>query len=369
MHIGLMMECDYREGKSPEEAFDEAFSVAKWAEELDFDGVWLAERHFAPPAGAEGIPSVMASPLIFASAIASRTERIRIGTAVLVLPLGHPVRMAEEVATVDHISGGRFDLGVGRSSFPGSYQGYDVPYGESRDRFQEYLQVMRRAWTQDRFSYEGKCYTFEDVCLVPKPFQKPHPPLRVAVTTRDSFPVMGELGLPVFVGLRSMVVDELVGCVQTYREAWRKAGHAGEGDVVLRMPVHVAESNEIAVGQAEASTFHSIARIRRAYIKSVDKVGEGEAERSDQTGAYRPGRGPGERHIRGHVAGLLGLRVARGRDGEAGPSAQRARPFGADSGAQPGRTYPHRPVAGAGGRWPNGSQTARQGRRDRRDRP
>ena len=282
MHIGLMMECDYREGKSPEEAFDEAFSVARWAEELDFDGVWLAERHFAPPAGAEGIPSVVASPLIFASAIAARTERIRVGTAVLVLPLGHPVRMAEEVATVDHISGGRFDLGVGRSSFPGSYQGYDVPYGESRDRFQEYLQVMRTAWTQDRFSYEGKYYTFDDVCLIPKPFQQPHPPLRVAVTTRDSFPVMGELGLPVFVGLRSMAVGELAGCVRTYREAWSKAGHAGEGDVVLRMPVHVAESTEKAIDQAEASTLHSIARIRRAYIKSVDKVGEGEAERSDK---------------------------------------------------------------------------------------
>ena len=98
MHIGLMMECDYRAGKTQEEAFHEAFSTAAHAEEWGFDGVWLAERHFAPPESGRAIPSVVASPLIIATAIAAKTTRIRVGTAVLVLPLGHPVRMAEEVA-------------------------------------------------------------------------------------------------------------------------------------------------------------------------------------------------------------------------------------------------------------------------------
>jgi alkanesulfonate monooxygenase SsuD/methylene tetrahydromethanopterin reductase-like flavin-dependent oxidoreductase (luciferase family) len=107
MHIGLMMECDYRAGKTQEEAFHEAFSTAAHAEEWGFDGVWLAERHFAPPESGRAIPSVVASPLIIATAIAARTTRIRVGTAVLVVPLGHPVRMAEEVATLDHISQGR----------------------------------------------------------------------------------------------------------------------------------------------------------------------------------------------------------------------------------------------------------------------
>ena len=101
MHIGLMMECDYRAGKTQEEAFHEAFSTAAHAEEWGFDGVWLAERHFAPPESGRAIPSVVASPLIIATAIAARTTRIRVGTAVLVVPLGHPVRMAEEVATTD----------------------------------------------------------------------------------------------------------------------------------------------------------------------------------------------------------------------------------------------------------------------------
>ena len=117
-HMGLMMECDYREGRSQQEAFDEAFATAENAEDRGYDGIWLAERHFAPPSSGRAIPSMVSSPLIFATAIASRTSRIRVGTAVLVLPLGHPVRMAEEVATIDNISRGRLDLGVGRSGFP-----------------------------------------------------------------------------------------------------------------------------------------------------------------------------------------------------------------------------------------------------------
>ena len=117
MHIGLSMECDYRYGLSQSEAFDEAFSTASLAEEQGFTTVWLAERHFATPERTGGVPSIVSAPLILATAIAGRTSRLRIGIGVLVLPLGHPIRMAEEVATLDNISQGRLDLGVGRSGF------------------------------------------------------------------------------------------------------------------------------------------------------------------------------------------------------------------------------------------------------------
>ena len=114
MHYGLIMEGDYRYGHSEEEAFDEAFAMVDAAENGGLDGVWLAERHFAAPRGpldamGAGIPSVVSVPLIMSAAIAARTDRIRIGAAVNVLPLNHPVRVAEEVATVDQISGGRVD--------------------------------------------------------------------------------------------------------------------------------------------------------------------------------------------------------------------------------------------------------------------
>ena len=104
--------------------------------------------------------SVLSAPLVLASAIAARTERIKVGTAVQVLPLGNPLRIAEEAATLDHVSGGRFEFGVGRSGLPGSYEGYNLLYSESQERFAEYLEIILKAWTSERFSHEGKILLF-----------------------------------------------------------------------------------------------------------------------------------------------------------------------------------------------------------------
>ena len=273
MHIGLMMEGDYRAGKTQEAAFHEAFATAEHAEEWGFDGVWLAERHFAPPESGRPIPSVVASPLIVATAIAAKTTRLRVGTAVLVLPLGHPVRMAEEVATLDHVSQGRLDLGIGRSGFPWAYKGYDIPYDESRERFRGFFAVMRLAWTTERFSYEGKYYTCKDVCLIPKPYQQPHPPLRYAATTRDSFTAMGDLGMSIFAGLGGAAVPERAHSLAAYRAAWREAGHPGDGDVLLRVGIYVAEDKERAFSEPRDSTISFYNRIRQGLLQTAGAFG------------------------------------------------------------------------------------------------
>ena len=119
---------------------------------------------------------------------------MKIGTAVQVLPLCHPLQLAEEAATVDHISHGRLIFGVGRSGFPRVYQAYGVSYAESRDRFAEVLEILKRAWTQERFSFHGKYYHFDDVYLVPKPYQKPYPEIRVAATSPDTYPEQRRAG-------------------------------------------------------------------------------------------------------------------------------------------------------------------------------
>ena len=167
MQFGSFMEFHRREGSSQADAFREAFDHIALAEELGLDAVWLAESHFNPAR------SVLSSPHAIASAIAARTKRLKVGTAVSVLPLGNPLRTAEEAATIDHISEGRFEFGVGRSGLPGSYEGYNIPYAESRERFYEYLDIILKAWREERFSYEGNFYTYNDVCLVPKPYQIP----------------------------------------------------------------------------------------------------------------------------------------------------------------------------------------------------
>ncbi len=278
MHVGLVMECDYRYGETEEAAFDEAFAMAEAAEMGGLEGVWLAERHFAAPrspldTGGAGIPSVVSAPLIISTAIAARYDRLRVGVAVNVLPLAHPIRVAEEVATLDHISRGRVEFGVGRSGFARAYEGYGISYAESRERFQECLDVILAAWTNERFSYEGKHYQFNDVCVIPKPFQKPHPPLRIAATTKETFPQVGRNGLPVFVGLRGMDRPGLASSLNEYRTAWNDAGHDSDSSVFLRIPVYVGETDEQAHADAEESTMRSYRRLAQNFLNSASVAG------------------------------------------------------------------------------------------------
>jgi alkanesulfonate monooxygenase SsuD/methylene tetrahydromethanopterin reductase-like flavin-dependent oxidoreductase (luciferase family) len=287
MHVALVMECDYREGRTQEEAFAEAMSIAEIAETQGLDGVWLAERHFAihrrptDPMGA-GIPSIASVPLVLAAAIAARTTRLRIGTGVSVLPLCHPIRTAEEAATVDQISQGRLDFGVGRSGFPRAYSGYGVRYDESRDRFQESLDVILKAWTQEGFSHAGKYFTFDNLTVVPRPYQKPHPPIWVAATTHDTFPMVGAMGLSLVTGLRGFDVPEARLHLSAYRAARRAAGHPGDGNVYIRMPVYVAATAAQALSEPEESTLRSYRRLAENMAASVGAAGTTASEERAQ---------------------------------------------------------------------------------------
>ena len=170
-----------------------------------------------------------------------------------VLPLCHPLRLAEESATVDQISRGRLLLGVGRSGNPRAYAAYGVPYSESRERFYETLDILKLAWTQPSFSYEGKFHSFNDARAVPRPYQQPHPPIRIAGASEDTFPVLGKLGYPLFVAVRSGSLAGLAPDLKAYREAYTEAGHSGKGEVHLRVTLHVAETDTAAREQAEPS--------------------------------------------------------------------------------------------------------------------
>lgn len=276
MHFGLNMECDYIQGKTETDAFRDVFAQVDLAEAVGLDGVWLAERHFA--ASDRGQASIAAAPIILATAIAGRTKRLRVGTGVYVLPLNHPIRIAEEVATLDHVSQGRFALGVGRSGFTTAYEGYGYAYGESRERLQECLTVLVQAWTQERFSYTGKYYQFHDVCVTPKPLQKPHPPIYMAATTAESFPIAGGTGQHLFVGVRRSSIAGVKHSVEVYRQAWRDAGHPGHGDVTLRMPVFVGATREQAITRAEASTIAYYRRLSQSLNRSVGRAGTAASE-------------------------------------------------------------------------------------------
>src|SRR5215471_4339008 len=196
MEFGMFHEFPSMPGRGETEMFDEAMAQIDAAERWGLDVMWLAEIHFAPER------TYLSAPLPIASAIAARTKRMRIGIAVQVLPLCHPLRLAEEAATVDQLSHGRLIFGVGRSGVAQTYEAYGVSYAESQARFREILDVIQRAWTEPTFSYEGAYHSFKNVSLVPKPYQKPTPPIRIAASTPDTFPAIGRRGMPIFASVR-----------------------------------------------------------------------------------------------------------------------------------------------------------------------
>ena len=264
-------------GQSDADAFAMGLDQLVAAEDWGLDAVWLAEIH------QQAARSVMSAPLMVLAAVAGRTTRLKLGTGVQVLPLTHPLRLAEETATVDQISRGRLLMGVGRSGNPRAYAAYGVPYAESRERFYETLDVLKLAWTQTSFSFHGKYHHFDEARAVPRPFQTPHPPIRIAGASEDTFPVLGALGYPLFVAVRSGSLGALAPDLVAYREAYKAAGHPGKGEVHLRLSLHIAETDARAQTEAQESIMAGYQKLivqlegspnarRRAELESVQRM-------------------------------------------------------------------------------------------------
>src|SRR5262244_236723 len=276
MDFGIFTE-QIRRGSTQGQWFQELLDLADAGEQWGLDVVWLAEMLVNPAR------SVLSAPLLVASWIVARTRRLRVGTAVQLLPLNHPLRVAGEVATLDHLSHGRFDFGIGRSGGPRAYDALGVPYEESQARFFEALEIILTAWKGEAFSYTGQFYQFKDVTVAPRPYHKPHPLVRMAATTAESFPRVGRIGLPIFVGLRGMDIPELAGCLKVYRQAWREAGHPGDGDACLRIPLYAAPTEKAAREEPRETITYYMQRQAGLTLESLGRTGS-VAVRRDQAG-------------------------------------------------------------------------------------
>ena len=277
MEFGVFHEFPSLIGRPDSEAFAEAFDIVDGAERWGLDVMWLAELHFDPSR------SILSSPMCVASAIAARTSRMKIGIGVQVLPLGNPLRIAEEAATVDQISGGRLIFGVGRSGVAKTYEAYNVPYAESKDRFNETLEIIQRAWAEPVFSHNGTYFRFEDVTVTPRPFQQPMPAIRVAATSADTFLAIGQQGKPIFLAVRHEDARLLAPQIAAYRQAWREAGHPGEGQVYLRAPGYIAATAEAARAESEASLIHYYRAQGALLADSAKRAGMDGAEKRART--------------------------------------------------------------------------------------
>src|SRR5207245_5264039 len=166
------------------------------------------------------------------------------------------MRLPDKAATVDQLSHGRLIFGVGRSGVAQTYEAYGVSYAESRDRFREILDIVEQAWTKPNFSYNGRYHSFKDVAVVPKPYQKPTPPIRIAASTPDTFPAIGRRGAPIFASVRHTTWSDLAKQIQTYHDAWEEAGHPGRGQVFVSAPTYLAETEERARAEPKESIMH-----------------------------------------------------------------------------------------------------------------
>lgn len=208
------------------------------AEALGFEAVFVVEHHFT------GVGQVSAS-LNLLSFLAARTSRIRLGTAVVVLPWHNPVLLAEQAATVDLLSGGRLDLGIGKGYRATEFAGFNIPQPEAEERFEEALTILRRSWTEGgRFSHHGRRWHYDDIVVEPRAVQRPHPPLWMAAGSTTSIERAARDGF-------HLLLDQIAPTAQSlaraslFRQTLAKLGLApGNRQIALARALQFAETEQ-----------------------------------------------------------------------------------------------------------------------------
>ena len=228
-----------------ETVFERALQRIQLMDESGFDAVWLAEHHFTDY-------SVCPSVHIMGMHVAERTEQIRIGTAVSLAAFYHPLRLAEEVALLDVLTGGRVNWGAGRGFDPSEFETFGVPIAESRERFQEAVDIVVKAWTEERLTWHGKHWHFDDVEVLPKPAQLPHPPTWVAAGSDQAAEWAGNSGYTLMLGPHSSFPD-IAARRNMFFERLEANGHETEGRVIpMTRFIAVADSDREAEAIARA---------------------------------------------------------------------------------------------------------------------
>ncbi len=246
---------------------DQQLDQIRAAEALGFSDVWLTEHYFTGE-------SVYNDALVFAAAVAMRTERIRIGFAVVQMPFHHPVRLATQLALLDNLSKGRIDIGVGKGTVYNEYEfvGHGLRSGDSRERMEEAVEILRRAWREAPLHYKGRYYDLHVPEIRPRPIQQPGPPLWRSVISPSSFTECGRQGIPILTS--RLPVARIRERWAMYEEGLRAGGHDDAtrtrlmDDIALWRNVYVAESDAQAEDELSTlllNTRHHMMHVREAY--------------------------------------------------------------------------------------------------------
>ena len=240
MQIGLFHSIQWPAGSEQSDRYGQALRQAELAEAIGFDSIWLTEHHFSR----HGIVSDSLAVLAY---LAARTERVRLGTAVTVLPLHDPVRLAETAATVDMLSGGRLDLGIGRGYQSGEFSGFGLDIGDKVSRFEEAVEVLQRAWGHDSpFTHHGTHWQYRDCAPQPRPIQRPHPPIWQATESTEGMLASARHDWGILFPQGSSL-SRVESKMSDYHKALDEAGRApDEAKVYLARGFYTAPSTEQA---------------------------------------------------------------------------------------------------------------------------
>ena len=231
------------------------------ADRLGFHSLFMVEHHFT------GQGQVSASMTLLAY-LAARTRRIRLGTAVVVLPWHNPVLVAEQAATLDLLSGGRFDFGIGKGYRQAEFDGFCMPIDEATERFDEAMQVIRRAWTcGGRFSHHGRHWHFENITVEPEPLQRPHPPLWLAAGSEASIRRAAREGYNLLLDQLASVA-QVIERVAIFREECERTGRAWD-------PMQVGVTRALQMFQEESQRAAAL-ETRRRVVGVIGDLARGE---------------------------------------------------------------------------------------------
>ena len=212
MDCGIFFLLQSPSGQNHAEVFNRATELTQVAERLGFDSAWCAEHHFSTY-------GYLSRPLMFALHLAAHTEHIRVGSAVVVLPLHHPLVVAEEIGTADVLSGGRLDVGLGRGYQRYEFERLGHSLEESRERFDEAVDILLKSFSGKPFSHDGKYYCFDETSVFPSPIQEPHPPIWIVGQSPESIAATAERGFNLITGGFGIPIDRLAEFRRTFDHA------------------------------------------------------------------------------------------------------------------------------------------------------
>ena len=305
--------------RSEYNVWHEAIQQVELADGLGFECAWAVEHHFLEEL------SACSAPEIFLTACAARTERIRLGHGVVLLPhvFNNPVRVAERAAALDIVSNGRLDFGTGRASSLIELEGFNAPLEETRQMWQEAVEIIPKMWMQDEFSFEGKYFSMPPRNVLPKPIQKPHPPMWMACSQSSSFEIAAKMGLGVlcFTAEEPEMLQERIDAYRRLQDQAEPVGATANQLIAGFTPMYCGDSMEdgVKVGGRGAAWYQTsfISKIqtgwkgrevagyergRRAAEKIPENV-EWDLDRYTRRGLTKGGWCVGDvAHVRGQVA-------------------------------------------------------------------